>query len=242
MSAACAPNVFRVDAGAMFVEGRGEIALQNAGGTLTLHDEQNSLENDFNVGERETSPYLRATWERGLHRIYAHGFGYEAEGSGTLAGDFGSIAAGTSVNTTMDFLSAGAAYTYEVWGSEHFHLGLGGQLGYSLLNVDTRAQVGVARDEVETDVLVPMPFAEFEANIGDVSLAASAGVMAADLGDANGRYVDIEALARWQMTDSLQVMGGYRYLVLDAFGAASGRDFDADVDFHGFFVAGGISF
>jgi len=142
----------------------------------------------------------------------------------------------------VDDPDAGAAYTYEVWGSEHFHLGLGGQLGYSLLNVDTRAQVGVARDEVETDVLVPMPFAEFEANIGDVSLAASAGVMAADLGDANGRYVDIEALARWQMTDSLQVMGGYRYLVLDAFGAASGRDFDADVDFHGFFVAGGISF
>ncbi|MCR9244381.1 MAG: hypothetical protein NXI31_05070 [bacterium] len=239
---ACAPNVFRVDAGAMFVEADGEIALQNPGGSLTLGNEQNRLADDLGLGDREASPYVRMTWERDLHRVRVHGFGFETEGSGTLAGDFGGIVAGSAVTTSMDFLSAGAAYSYQVFDNDWIQIGIGGQLTYNLLNVDTRAVIGSQADEVQTDVVVPMPFAEIEARLGDVTLGANAGVMSADLGDANGRYWDVEAMARWQINDTIQVLGGYRYILMDAFGTASSRDFDADVDLHGWFIGGGVRF
>ena len=37
-------------------------------------------------------------------------------------------------------------------------------------------------------------------------------------------------------------MAGYRYILLDAYGVATARDFDADVDVQGIFITAGIKF
>ncbi|MCA8951341.1 MAG: hypothetical protein KDE27_17670 [Planctomycetes bacterium] len=239
--AACAPSVYRADVGAIFVKGQGEIALQNAGGTLALSD-NNRFSGQLGLDDFEASPYLRLEWGHERHRVRAHGFGVNSNGSGRLANDFGGIVANTPVNTSMDFFSAAASYAYEVFENEWFQLGLGGALGYVKLNVDVRSQAGPGRDEVDTDVLVPMPFADAEFRLGDVSIGANAGVMSADLGDGNGRYWDVEGIARWQITPDVQVLGGYRLLSMDVLGNASGRDFDADLQFHGWFFGGGVTF
>jgi hypothetical protein len=76
----------------------------------------------------------------------------------------------------------------------------------------------------------------------DLTIGANGALMAADLGDASGRYLDVEGYARWQVSKDFDVFGGYRYFVLDAYGEATSRDFDADVDVHGWFCGAGVKF
>lgn len=240
MLAACTPQTFRADVGAMFATTNGEIALQNAGGTLALGNEQNDIDDQLGLGDREASPYVRLQWEHELHRVRAHGFGLDAEGGGTLAGDYGGIPAGSQVTTSMEFFSVAVAYDYEVWGNENVRVALGAQLG--IYSLDLSARSGGGREAVGTDFVIPMPFAEVETYFGPVTLGLSGGVMAGDFRDADGRYIDAEAFARVQVVDEVDLIAGYRYLVLDAFGTATSRDFDADLDVQGWFIGGGIRF
>ncbi len=237
---ACAGQSYRVDVGAMFAKATGDIALQNAAGNLVLADNQNDLDRDLGLAGTETSPYLRFETEYERHRVRLHGFGMEGDGSGTLAGDFGNLAAGTQVTTSLEFFAVGATYAYELLREEHYRIAVGAALNYYSLDVAARSTGG--REAVETSVLVPMPYAEVEGFLGPLTAGANAGLMSADLGDASGRYLDIESYLRWQATEQFDLMLGYRYLVLDGYGRASARDFDADIDVQGFFVGGGVRF
>jgi hypothetical protein len=239
--ASCETQSWRADVGAMFVAPRGQVALQNAGGTLVLHDEQNDLENDLGLGSAEVAPYLRAQMDDGAHRVRAHGFLFDAEGTGVLAGDFGGITAGSAVETSMDFYNLSTAYSFALLHDEVWRLGVGGQLG--IYGFDITARSGGGREEVETSLIVPMPYVDAEVRLGDiVTVGGNAGLMAGDFGDGSGRYWDAEIWGRVQATDEIEFIGGYRYLLLDAYGKASSRDFDADLDMHGWFIGGGIRF
>ena len=238
--AACTPQTFRADVGALFATTSGKIALQNAGGTLVLGNEQNDVDDQLGVGDTEVSPYVRVQWDHELHRVRAHGFGIDAEGSGTLAGDYGGIPAGSQVTTSMEFFNVAAAYDYEVWGDENFRLALGGQLGIYSLDIAARSASG--RESVRTDLVIPMAFAEVEGFFGPVTLGANAALMAGNWRDADGRYLDAEGFARVQVVDEVDLIAGYRYLVLDANGTATSRDFDADITVQGWFIGGGIRF
>jgi hypothetical protein len=249
MLAACAGPTYRVDAGAMFVVANGDIALQNAAGSLDLGSNQNNLDDNMGLGETEVSPYVRVQMDSDKHRVRVHGFGMDAEGSGTLAGttpgtgNFGDIPAGTPVTTEMQFLAINANYAYELFRNKDVRIAGGLQLAYYSLDIAARSTTG--REEVQTDALVPYPFLEVEGFRGDFSAGANASIMALNVGDGSGRYMDAEAYVRWEGTidrANLDVMVGYRYILLDAYGNASGRDFDADVDFNGFFLSAGIRF
>lgn len=240
--ASCVGQVYRVDVGAMFAKARGDLALQNSSATSpnVLHDEQNDLDRNMGLGDTEPSPYLRVQMDQEKHRVRLHGFGVDASGSGTLGGDYGDLTAGTQVTTAMDFFAIGATYAYELLREEHYRVAAGAAFNFYSLDAAARSPAG--RESVKTDVLVPMPYVEAEGFLGPVTAGANVGLMSADLGDANGRYLDVEAYVRVQATEQLEAIIGYRYVVLDGFGRATSRDFDADVDVHGFFVGGGIRF
>ena len=239
--ASCAPDTYRVDAGAMFVQYHGSIALQDAGGSLALHEERNSLENQMGLGSAEGSPYLRLQWDHEAHRVRTHGFGIEAEGSGVLAGDYGGIPAGSAVTTSLRFFSVAASYSYALLQEPSYRVGVGGQVGFESLSIAARSAGG--RESVDTTVFVPMPFAEAEFSpIECLTIGANVGLMSADLGDGNGRYWDAEAMARLQATEDFDLIFGYRYLLMDVFGTATSRDFDADLDMRGWFFGGGVRF
>lgn len=247
--AACAGPTYRVDAGAMFAVANGDIALQNAAGSLDLGSNQNSLDDNMGLGDTEVSPYVRLQMDSDKHRVRVHGFGMDAEGSGTLAGttpgtgNFGDIPAGTPVTTEMQFLAINANYGYELFRNQDFRVAGGLQLAYYSLDIAARSASG--REEVQTDALVPYPFLEVEGFRGDFSAGANASIMGLDVGDGSGRYWDMEAYVRWERTidrANLDVMVGYRYILLDAYGNASGRDFDADIDIQGVFISAGIRF
>lgn len=240
MMSACAPQAFRVEAGPAFVQNIGKVSLQNSAGSLDLGSVQHRFDGDLALDDVSAAPYLRGEWESNRHNIRLHGFGFHSNGSGTLTAPYGDIPSGTAVETSMDFYSIASSYTYDVWTGKWLRLGLGGQL--SFLSLDVSARSGVNREAVNSNVLAPMPFAELELFKGPFSFALDAGIMSADLGDANGRYVDFEAMARWQATSGFDVIGGYRMLVADVAGRASDRDFDADFYAQGWFIGGGIRF
>src|SRR5690606_7174939 len=153
---------------------------------------------------------------------------------------YGNIEPRTQVQTTMDFFAIATNYSYEVLREEHCRIGVGAQLGFYSLDVSVRSPGG--REQVTTDVIVPMPYVEAEAFWRDLTVGATMGIMSADLGDANGRYWDIEAYSKWAINQSYDLKFGYRYLLLDGFGRASSRDFDADVDVQGIYLSAGVRF
>jgi hypothetical protein len=75
-----------------------------------------------------------------------------------------------------------------------------------------------------------------------VSLVANFGAFDVDMGDADGQYYNAEAFLRWTPMMSVEFMGGWRSLSVDANGDADGRKFDADFDVAGWFIGGGIAF
>ncbi len=237
---ACAGQTYRVDVGPLFAHATGDLALQNANGTLQLGQNQNDIDDNLGLGATEPSPYVRVQMDKERHRVRLHGFGLMGDGNGTLAGDYGGIVAGAQVSTSMELFAIAANYGYQIARGENYRIAIGGQAGFYSLDVAARSAVG--REEVTTSVVVPMPFAEIEGLFGSVTIGANGAVMSADLGDASGRYLDLEGYVRWQATKEFDFMAGYRYLVLDGYGTASSRDFDADVDIQGVFVTAGIKF
>lgn len=236
---ACAGQKYRVDVGPFFAKATGRVALQNAQGTLAGRYE-NDLGRDMALDDTEAAPYIRVQMDKDRHRVRLHGFGTNTDGTGVLSNDYGGIVAGSQVTTSLDFYTVAANYGYQLLRGENYRLAVGGQAGFYSLDVAARSTAG--REQVETSVLVPMPFFEGELLFGSLTFGANAALMSADLGDAAGRYLDVEGYARWSAAKDFDFFAGYRYMVLDAYGRASSRDFDADVDVQGFFFGAGVSF
>lgn len=236
----CVGQTYRVDVGAMFAKASGDLTLQNSTGTLQLFQNKNDLDDNLGVGDIEPSPYLRVQADQERHRVRLHGFGVDSTGSGTLAGAYGDLVAGSQVTTALRFYAIGVTYAYELLREEHLRVAAGAAFNWYSLDVSARSSVG--RESVQTDVLVPMPYFEVEGLFGSLSAGGNLGFMSADLGDANGRYIDTELYLRWQALEQIDFMGGYRYLIMDSAGRATSRDFDAEVEVQGFFVSGGVRF
>jgi hypothetical protein len=223
--AACKGNAYRLNVGPMFAVANGDIALQNAAGTLSLGDNQNDIDSELGTGDTQAAPYARLEASNGKHRFRLHGFGMDANSSGQLLGDFGNIAAGSQVTTSTEFYAISANWGLEVLRGEKYRVAVGAQAGYYSLDVAARSQT--SREE---------------GLFGPLTIGANAGIMGADLGDGSGRYWDMEGYLRLQATKNFDLMAGYRYLLLDAYGTATDRDFDADVDVQGVFLTAGIKF
>ncbi|MCB9879474.1 MAG: hypothetical protein H6835_17910 [Planctomycetes bacterium] len=243
---ACVGQTYRADAGVMMLRARGDVALQNAAQAPV--PPSNSVYGQLGQGSSQASPYLALRTDYERHRIKLHGFGFDNSGSGALTQNFGDLTAGTQVQSNAQFWAAAANYGYELLREDlpwlgydaYVRLAAGVELGF--YSLDVSAQSGALRESVQTSVLVPLPFVEAEAVWGPVTVGANLGVMSADLGDGNGKYWDFETNARWQITEEFDVMGGYRYLLLNVNGRASDRDFDADIDLQGIFLTAGITF
>jgi hypothetical protein len=240
--AACAPQAYRADVGALIVQSHGHVGLQNSTGTLVIGQNMAELDGNLGLGDTDAAPYLRfeADWDR--HRVKLNGFGYEQSGSGTLSGNFGDIPAGTAVTTSLDYVNIDVAWSYDLLADERWRLGPGVQAGYYSMKIGTNSLVPVAFETVHSEVIVPELYLDGEVKLGPVALRSNLGVMTADLGDGKGRYLDFDLGADLRLGQSFQVSAGYRHLVMDANGNASGRDFDADVYTNGFYITGGVRF
>lgn len=236
----CAGQKYIVDVGAMFAKSAGNVALQNDAGTLDLGQNKNDLHRDLGLGSQQSSPYVRVQTDIGRHRVRANGFSIGEDGEGTLSRDFGGLVAGSQVVTNMQFTAIDANYGYELLRGTNYRFAGGAQLAYYVLDVRARSSLGF--EEIDTSSLVPMPFVELEGLFGSLTIGANVAGMVANLGDADGRFLDTEAYVRWTAAKSLDFFGGYRYVSIDGSGTASGRDFKADFDVQGYFFGIGLAF
>lgn len=237
--AACAGYTHRLEAGPLFVRPSGDAALQNVAGNLALGAERNSL-GELGVDDTETAPNVALTVIGDRHRVRARGFWFEGNGTGTLAGDFGDLASGTAVSTALDVVSVHGAYTYEMHRDDDWRWGLCGALSYT--QIDYLVASTTSSEDLAVDVIMPMPVVEAEWFLGDLSLAGTAGLMQARVGDNDSLVIDLEALARWRVMPELELQGGYRYLRIDGDGNAEGREYQADLELQGLFVGAVLRF
>jgi hypothetical protein len=237
---ACAGQTYQGNVGPMFARARGEIALAGSANNGRSLGPANSIDNDMGLGQTEASPYIEFQTDIDKHRIRANGFYLDSDSSGQLSNAYGNIAPNTITQTSMQFFAIASNYSYEVLREDAYRVGLGGQLAFYSLDVSARSPGG--REEVTTEVLVPMPYIEAEAYWQDFTVGASSAIMAGDFGDARGRYWDLEAFGTWHIDERYDLKIGYRYLLLDGNGRASERDFDADVNVQGMYITGGFRF
>jgi len=240
--AACAPHTFRADVGAAFARVEGQIGLQNSAGSAVLGDNMNDLQDHLGVGDEDESPYVRLEADWGANRVKASAFTHNSAGSGTLAGAFGDIPAGTQVFTDFDFVDVTASWSFDLMPTPTVRIAPGVQVGYYSLDITTRAPSLSAFEQVDTDIIAPMPYLDTEVDLGWISFGVNGGAIAITLTDATGRYWDAEGYVRATLMQHVELIGGVRYLLFDAHGEASHRDFDADLDVFGWFIGGGVRF
>jgi hypothetical protein len=239
-SVSCMPHA-RAYVGAAFTSVDGNVALQNAGNTLDLNQDRNSI-GGLGADETTGSAYLRAEADWGPHRVRLSGFGATPSGEGTLAEPFGDLAAGTNVRSQLDYVNFNGAYTWDVVPTDLVRVGLGVEMGWHSWDLLVDDRGSLAFESLEADLFLPMPCVDAELDLGPVSLVANFGAFDIDMGDADGQYYNAEAFLRWTPIMSVEFMGGWRSLSVDANGEADGRKFDADFDVSGWFIGGGIAF
>lgn len=237
--AACAGQTYRANVGPLFVRTTGKVSLQNSTNSLEL-GRHNNIDDNFGGSGTTAVPYVRLQTDKDLHRVRVTGWGLDDSGTGTLKNDFGVISAGSQVSSSLQMYAIGGTYGYSLLRREHLRVAIGAELNFYSLDVSARS--GALNESVKTSVLVPMPYAEVEAMWDRFAFGLNGAFMSADLGDANGQYIDTEAYGRWQAGENFDITAGYRYLSIDAWGTADSRDFDADVKAQGIFVTAGVKF
>lgn len=244
MFAACASNTHRIEAGPMFLRPRGDVAIQNAGGTLSLAD--GTMLSSLDLESTGATPYVSYSTFDDVHRYRVRGFQFENYGgSGPLPQALGDLTTGSPVRSEIDSVAVTASYTREMDRCEEYFWGLGAALSYTQIDYNfsnSASPSGVPFEHLEVDVTMPMPYAEGEMYFGDLTLAANVGLMPLNINDVNGFVVDIEAQARWRVLAELELMTGYRYLSVGAKGTAEGRRYETDLELNGLFLGAILRF
>lgn len=219
----------------------GDVALAPSVGGVPLDAINNNIEDAFGIGE-ESSFYGRTDLGLGVVNFTASGFQYAGTGTGDLAFGFGDLPATTPIRSAVDLFNVKAAATLTLLNIGAFRLSPGIALDYFNLEMEIESRTAPLSESLEIQAPVPLLFAQAELDLGYVGAIVDAGWIEADVEDADGQVLDIEAMLRVMPTDHIELVAGYRYISLEASGLADDQDFSADVELQGWFVGGGITF
>lgn len=223
----------------MLSRANGDVAVQGSGANFDS-SAKNDVDSELGLGDSAPSAFGRLQSDAEDERFRIEGFALNESGDGVLVADYGDIPAGTAVESSLGFYVVSANWNHALMRGDDWRLGLGAQVEYFSLDIAARSATG--REETAIDALVPMPHLEAERRFGNISLGATLAGIYADVGDAKGRFLDGSLLARWSINSQFQLFGGYRYILLDAKGKASDRNFDADLAIDGLFFGCGVRF
>ena len=157
------------------------------------------MDGDLDLGDAEVSPYVQAQIDADGHRFRVSGLLVDTDGQGTLSDAFGDVPGGSQVQTSLDFFAMVGNYSYELLREEHYRVGVGAQLGFYSLDVSATA-VG-SRESLETQGLLPMPYAEVEVEFynkdGKYTAPNDYMVCQTIKSDANGVFTYAAPKAGW---------------------------------------------
>ncbi len=222
----------------------GSMALQSSTGNLPLGQNGVNLENEGGVENSEVLPYLRGELGMPIGSVTVSGFAFSETGGGQLASNhqFGDILPGSLISSRVEFLNIKTAVHFDLLSLGVFRFSPG--LGLDVFDLDAQiSQVGTSNYErIDNVAFVPMLFGQAEVDLGVVAGTLDVGWIDVDLEDADGSYLDLEALVRVNPLKHLELFAGYRFINIDAKGTADSRRFEAEFDLHGWMVGGGVTF
>ncbi len=235
---ACNGLGIKVDGGYAQMEFSGDMKLAPSttipGLTLDPVDVQDDLGLDAKVG----TPYGRVEMGFVLGSITASGFTHDQDGSGTLTTRFGDLTASTPVTTSLELRNAKVALHFDLLNLGVFRVSPG--IGLDVFDINLNVSSLSLTEQIDVIAPVPMAFVQGEIDLGAVEAVIDVGALKADVGDASGMFLDVEALLRYSPTPKIHAFVGARLIRIDANGNADGQDFDLNLTLKGFM--GGIGF
>ena len=223
-------------------EARGTTSLGPTGTTVPISALQLSLAGDLDVDDDSPSLYGFVDAKIDRLRVHASAFRFEARGNSVLPRGYGDLIPGTPVGTDLDFTNGRLAVTYDIVDLDYFWLSVGAAADYIDWDIDVVAQNMAASEALRSEVVVPMPYVRFGLIEGDVAAQAAVGAMAADLGDGDGTWVDLEAMVSYRPASAFELFGGYRWIRVDGDGIVTNQAYDADLEVSGWFLGGALHF
>lgn len=240
--AACTGFGAHLDAGYGQFELGGDVALAPTVASVNLDTIQVDVQDDLGLDDQMGSPYGRIEADAAIVSVVASGFVVDQFASGRVDVPFGEISAGTDVNTKLDLRNLKAAVVFNLIDIGVFRLAPG--IGASVFDMDLEVQdLSLSTTEsIEVLAPVPMAFVQAEVDVAWFEAVLDVGGMYIEIEDADGAFVDVEALVRFKPADHLEIFAGLRYIMLDVEGESEGQDFQGDLYLTGWMIGGGIRF
>lgn len=237
----CLPIHATAQAGYTQMAIAGDIALSTSGGGISSTSKQ-GFDSAFGLGDERGSPYARVQLDLGVPVVTLSGFTFEEQGSGNLDTQFGTLLAGTAVDTDLRFTNLKGSLAFE------FALGpvaVSPGIAVELFDLDmqVRDTGGFAAENIEVLAPLPMLFLRAEADLLLFGAVAEIGYLDVPrVNDVEGRFLDAELMAEFRPAPLIHVFAGYRALLLDGSGVVDDQDFATDLEITGWVIGGGVRF
>ena len=237
-----APLGTDVYVGYLSITPSGNLGMEDSTSSQPLSDIKINVANGFDVDD-SGAPYLRADIDGAKWDFTASAFYFEQDGDSVLATKFGDLPAGSTVHSDLRVINTKVGVTYNVLDATFVDLGIGLSLDYHDIDMDVRSSAPlVGFEEIDFRAPVPMLFARASAGVGIVAADLEIGWMNIHLNDAKGTFLDVDGRVTLNVAPSMELFGGYRYILIDALGDVDGQDFDTDMEMMGWVLGGAFSF
>ncbi|HLQ37473.1 MAG TPA: hypothetical protein VK348_06715 [Planctomycetota bacterium] len=206
----------------------------------------NDVDSALGLGDAAGSPYGRVQLDFGVPVLTASVFKFSQEGTGRVTADFGNITAGTDVVSKADFLAAKVSYAFDV-GIGPVTIAPGVAVDVFDLDMSVHDQTGAVSEDIKALAPVPMAFLRGGLDLGIVAAVVEGGYISIPkIGDAKGKFWDLEAMLEMRPTAMFHLFGGYRIINLEAQGdessGGSNNHFDVGMRVSGWQIGGGLRF
>ena len=219
----------------------GDIALASATGGVPASASQD-IGSAFGLGGNQGSSYGRGQLDLGTMVLTASAFWFDERGEGVLNATFGGLAAATPVATELEFANGKLSGTFDI---ELGPVKLSPGLAVDLFDFRFKATETTFGNSEEIDEFMPVPmlFLRAEAEAGVATGAVEVGYLQTpEVGGAELRLLDLEALVEVHVAPGFRLFGGYRAIAIDATGETDSNSFAVDLTVSGWVIGGGVRF
>ncbi len=232
-----------VHAGYMNITPSGNFGLQDSAKTNNVNSVRIDVEDGFSVEDAGT-PFLRGEGNLGDWDVIVSGFHFDESNPAVLTADFGDITASqaspTPVSTNLTVFNVKGAVAYNVLDLEILDVSAGVCFDYFSVDMDVRS--ATAFENLSFTAPTPLLYARATAGISIVTGKLEVSWLDIDLGDAVGSYFDLDAMISVKPLPFLELVAGYRNVLIDVDGDVDNQDFDTHLRLSGWYIGGGVSF
>ncbi len=237
----CSGLGIKIDGGFAQMEMDGSVAVSPSNTAVNLDTIQVDIQDNLGLDEASGTPYGRVELSAAVASFTFSGFTMDQSGSGTIPVTFGDLSVNANVSSELEMQALKAAVHFDLINVGILRLSPG--IGVDLFDIkwavtDTSSLV---EEDIEVLAPIPMVFVQAEVDLGSLDFVLDVGAIDIDVGDAEGTFIDVEAVLRYSVMKNFEIFGGYRWISLDAEGKDDTQSFAADLTIQGWMLGGGIT-